>query len=114
MSNGLRRFPRRPYASDVQITDEAGYRYALEACDLSRGGVFLKTPLLLDEGEPLELDLTVEPGCNVRVRGRVCRAHEAPDSRYPAGVGVRFEEMDARSLAALERATSPPRHHYAS
>ena len=106
-ADGLRRFPRKRFLSDVYVMDDAGFGFVLEATDISRGGVFLKTPLLLDEGETCFVRFELDTDRAVNARGHVCRANSVPYSRYPSGIAIRFDFLDDNSRLALENFTSP-------
>lgn len=106
-AEGLRRFPRKRFATDVYVMDDDGFGFVLEATDISRGGLFLKTPLLLDEGETCFVRFELNEGSAVNARGHVCRTNAVPYSRYPSGIAIRFDFLDEPSRQALESFTSP-------
>ncbi|MBN1947304.1 MAG: PilZ domain-containing protein [Bradymonadales bacterium] len=109
-TDGLRRFPRKRFGNDVYVLDDAGFGFVLEATDVSRGGVFLKTALLLDEGEACFVRFQLGEGLAVNARGHVCRTNMTVPSAHPPGFAIRFDYLDEGSRQALERFTSPPLH----
>jgi uncharacterized protein (TIGR02266 family) len=70
--------------------------------DISAGGVFLKSDLLLEQGEALSLDFFVE-GRPMRARAKVAWVRRFPVGGEAPGMGVEFLEMDDRDRGALER-----------
>ena len=110
-TEGLRRYPRTNFANDVYVMDEDGFGFFLEATNLSRGGVFLKTPLLLDEGLPCFIRTELGDGRAISAKGHVCRTNAAPHSRYPSGVAIAFDYLDNGSEEVLESLTAPERVH---
>ncbi len=110
-AEGLRQFPRTSYTGDVYVMDTDGFGFVLEATDLSRGGVFVRTPLLLEEGEHCFLRFELNDGAAVAAKGHICRTNATPFSRYPAGFAIAFDELDELSVNALEGVTSPARRH---
>lgn len=113
-SDGLRRYPRKRFFRDVLVMDEEGYGFLLEADNLSRGGVFLKTSLLLDEGQDCVLRVELDDGRKVRARGHVCRANSSAHSRYPSGIAISFDYLDDNSRSVLESVTPAERVHVVS
>lgn len=80
----------------------AAGQLAFTSADVSAGGVFLKSDLLLEQGEALALEFSIE-GRPMRARAKVVWVRRFPVSGEPAGMGVEFIEMDDRERAALER-----------
>lgn len=111
---GLRRYPRVAYAGDVYVLDEEGDGFVLEATDLSRGGVYLKTALVPSEGERYFVRFEVSPGEPVMATGVIRRAQRSAEADRPAGFAIEFEELAGSSKAILERATRPARVHAAA
>ena len=70
--------------------------------DLSLGGVFLESDLLLDPGTRLWLRFRVDDGPETEVRGSIVWARaEAEGPQEPAGMGVAFDEMPVATMDAL-------------
>jgi uncharacterized protein (TIGR02266 family) len=72
------------------------------SADVSAGGVFLKSELLLEQGEALTLEFSLE-GRPMRARAKVAWARRFPLAGEAAGMGVEFVEMEERERATLER-----------
>lgn len=73
------------------------------SADLSAGGTFLASDLLLEAGEALALELFL-PGqaAPVRARARVAWVRAFPGAHEAAGIGVEFLSMEAHDRARLE------------
>jgi uncharacterized protein (TIGR02266 family) len=76
-------------------------RLIFEGTDLSPGGTFLKSELLLEEGEALSVEFRV-PGVPrlLTAQGRVAWVRRFPKPGEPSGMGVEFVAMsdDDKSL----------------
>ena len=74
----------------------------LESTDLSAGGTFLKSDLLLEEGELLSLEFEI-PGVDRRLRAqaRVAWVRRFPHHGEDAGMGMSFLVMEAEDRATL-------------
>lgn len=105
-AGGLRRYPRQRFSGDVYLLDAEGYGFVLEATDLSRGGVFLRSDVLLDPGESFLVRFRLEDGRAVNALGRVTRAHPDCRAEAPSGFAVALETLDDASSRALSSATS--------
>lgn len=70
--------------------------------DLSLGGVFLESDLLLEPGTRLWLRFRVGDQPEAEVRGAIVWARaEAEGPEEPAGMGVAFDEMPVTVMDAL-------------
>lgn len=90
----LRKSPRRPTIAQVALATSDG---AFEGVitDLSADGAFIRIPQDLSDGDVLRVDIGLPTGGDsLRTKARVVRAGSE-------GVGVRFEEMPARSRSRL-------------
>jgi len=77
----------------IEVVDEAGNSVPFDCFDISAVGVYLRSDLLLCEGERLTLMLTLPPrGRPVSVRGEVIRA-DTGDGLHAPGMGIAFREM---------------------
>ena len=105
--HGERRAHTRKIVELPVLVHEAGNRVRgalrFDAQDLSLGGAFLRSDLLFEIGEELELEFQVPSGAVVRVRSRVVRvARDAGPAE--AGMGIAFvdlAEADARAVRAF-------------
>jgi c-di-GMP-binding flagellar brake protein YcgR len=107
----MRRYSRRSLSLPVLVTEPADDLQAaisFDAADLSQGGAFLRSELLFEVGEVLDLEIHVAPGLRVRARGRVVRVSRAEEA---PGMGIEFVELspDVRqALAGALGGASPP------
>lgn len=89
---------------------EAGIR--LDTADLSEGGAFLRSDLLFEVGETLNLEIPLASGETLLATGRVAWVTRGGGSTTPAGMGIAFERLsapDRRRLAqSLRRLAQPP------
>ncbi len=95
MSENMRRHPRRAIGVDFRARDLQGAGQLLfEAVDVSAGGAFLRSDLLLEEGEPLVLEFRV-PGVPrlIRAQGRIAWVRRFPAAGEPGGMGVQFLQL---------------------
>jgi len=74
------------------------------AADLSLGGAFLRSALLLEEGETLALEFRL-PGSHrlLRATARVAWVRRFPTGEQPAGMGMEFLSMSAEDREVLGR-----------
>lgn len=71
--------------------------------DVSAGGAFLKSDLLLEVAEALSLEFSVDDGTAViRAQARVAWVRRFPEPNEPAGMGVEFTIIREDERAALE------------
>jgi hypothetical protein len=103
----MRRFDRRKAVFPVTVRAHGGKAEGaihLDSGDLSEGGAFLRSELLFEVGESLELEIPLSSGITVKANGRVVRV--ARDGA--PGMGIEFVQLapaDRRALvAALIRA----------
>lgn len=95
-----REHPRQQACFLVRLADRSRLREFL-ATDVSQGGMFLRTPVLRECGELVEMVLVhPESQEDFPLRGRVVRVaeHEDPKRR---GLGIRFEPLTAERLEHL-------------
>ncbi len=110
----MRKFRRRPVELPVTVRAAAnrvqgGIR--LDAADLSEGGAFLRSDLLFEVGERLELDIVLPNSRVVRARGRVVRVSRSGGRQSLPGMGIEFTELAAgdRQTIALGLLSPPKR-----
>ncbi|HVE83954.1 MAG TPA: PilZ domain-containing protein [Myxococcales bacterium] len=105
MNGPKRRFVRRSLQVEFRGTDAEGAGVLLfETADLSAGGTFLKSDLLLEEGETLSFEFRV-PGSDrpLVAQARIAWVRRFPSEGQPAGMGVEFMAMSDEDRGALAR-----------
>jgi uncharacterized protein (TIGR02266 family) len=99
-----RRHVRRTLAVEFRAggTDGLG-ALQLDGADLSAGGAFLVSDLLLEPGETLALEFSV-PGlpAPVQAQARVAWVRRFPGPERPAGMGIEFARLGRAERAALD------------
>ena len=103
MDSELRRHTRRTLRVEFWGTDSEGAgELSFEGADLSAGGAFLKSDLLLEAGERLSLEFQITGATEpVKVQARVAWARRFPDAEEPAGMGIEFLSIGEAELTAL-------------
>lgn len=101
----MRRFDRRRAELPVTVR-AAGNRVEggihLDAADLSEGGAFLRSDLLFEVGETLDLEIPLPTGV-VNAAGRVVRVSRSRGRETAPGMGIEFTRLslpDRRAIAA--------------
>ncbi len=69
--------------------------------DVSTGGAFLKSELLLEAGETLSLEFQLSGAPALRTEARVQWVRRFPDADQPAGMGVQFLSLNDEARVAL-------------
>ena len=103
MREDQRRFIRKSLQVEFRGKDAEGVgQLVFEAADLSAGGSFLKSDLLLEKGERLSLEFRV-PGVPrlMRAQARVAWVRRFPKEDEPAGMGVEFLAMSDADRTVL-------------
>ncbi len=101
-----RRYPRRRLEVDIVVgSRHTGGECFFESANLSEGGAFLVSGLLLAVGEVILLTFSI-PGTQVIVqtRARVAWVNRSPDENDPTsrpGMGIEFLDLSDHELAAL-------------
>lgn len=89
----LRQHARSPMELPITVSDAANKvdgHIVFNTGDLSVGGAFIRSDLLFEVGEELQLDFTLPDGRVVRARGKVVRvARDSGDDVIP-GMGIAF------------------------
>ena len=105
----LRQHARSPVELPISISDAANRvegHIEFNTGDLSVGGAFIRSDLLFEVGEELQLDFAMPDGRMVRARGKVVRvARDAPDEGQPAGMGIQFVALSDADRSAIVAAT---------
>jgi len=99
-----RRHVRRTLAVEFRTggTDGLG-SLELSGADLSAGGAFLVSDLLLEPGESLSLEFQI-PGrpTPVRAHARVAWVRRFPSPEQPSGMGIEFVRLGKDERTALD------------
>lgn len=102
-----RKFIRVPVKFKVLMSDDdcEGFVY-FSSRDLSAGGIFLVSDLLLEKGTAVRLEFMIPGHKNeVRVEGRIAWIKDEADPRYPhipSGMGVQFTKVNAAQAKIIE------------
>jgi uncharacterized protein (TIGR02266 family) len=99
--------PRREHSRscvDLDVTVGSDHNfYAGFAENLSAGGVFIATHKLKPVGSKIELSINLPDGAQVRAAGQVRWIRVFNErSDTPPGMGVRFTDLDAASVSAIQ------------
>jgi uncharacterized protein (TIGR02266 family) len=103
----LRQHARSPVELPITVSDAANRvegHIEFNTQDLSGGGAFIRSDLLFEVGEELQLDFSLPDGRSVRARGKVVRvARDSGDDVIP-GMGIAFVDLgdaDREAIRAL-------------
>lgn len=89
-----RQHARRSMAVDVRAAQERAGDLVFESLDLSVGGTFLRSDLLLELGDQLELAIPLSDGEEpIRALGRVVWVTRDAKVKGNAGMGIEFVDM---------------------
>lgn len=98
-----RKHQRRPADLTINVSTVDGPKVAgrisFNSRDLSEGGAFLRSDLLLEEGELLNVEIALPGGRAIRATARVVRTSRS--ARAGAGMGIEFvrlAEADRKTL----------------
>ncbi len=99
-----RRHPRRPVAVRFSCRDEAASgQLSFDSGDISVGGAFLKSEVLLEQGDELSLEFDLPPGGRaVRARASVAWVRRFPKPGEDAGMGVKFLDLSEADRFAMQ------------
>lgn len=97
-----RQHPRVPYAVEVEFRTASSFLLAY-SLNLSRGGLFVETTTDLPIGAPLTLSLQAPDAGRVTIAGEVEWRRAEADEHGPAGLGVRFVQLDDTLGAVIDR-----------
>jgi uncharacterized protein (TIGR02266 family) len=101
---------RSPIEVEVSLSSESQFFAGLSG-DVSLGGLFVQTYSLRPVGTQVNLAFSLPTG-EIQVSGVVRWVRGATDSS-PPGLGIAFEHLEGRELAAVEAfcRTRPPLYH---
>lgn len=110
MGTEHRRSQRARLAVDFRGKAQSGAGTLLfEGADLSVGGTFLQSDILLEQGETLQLEFRV-PGMArlLRAQARIAWVRRFPKDGEAAGMGVQFLAMSEEDSRALSEYLEAP------
>ena len=100
-----RKFDRKPAELPVTVR-AAGSKVEggihLDSLDVSEGGAFLRSQLLFEIGDVLQLEIPLPDGQVVKATGKVVRVSRPRDGEGIAGMGIEFTRLamnDRRAIA---------------
>jgi Tfp pilus assembly protein PilZ len=100
-----RKFDRKPAELPVTVR-AAGSKVEggihLDSLDVSEGGAFLRSQLLFEIGDVLQLEIPLPDGQVVKATGKVVRVSRPRDGEGVAGMGIEFTRLamnDRRAIA---------------
>lgn len=102
-----RRYVRRPISASFRVrdaSDPSQGEILFDSIDLSQGGAFLHSELLLEIGDELEVTFGL-PGeiRPVRARARVVWATRGGGDGEKAGMGLEFIDLTEEAAQAIDR-----------
>lgn len=101
---GARREERQAVKTRFSARDTSGAGTLLfESADVSTGGAFLKSDLLLEQGEALSLTFDVPDAGAVQAQARVAWVRRFPEQGQVAGMGIEFVSMRDEDRQRLAR-----------
>jgi len=103
-SEDKRRHARRTLAVEFRAGGNDGLgALELSGADLSAGGAFLVSELLLEPGETLSLEFRIaDRPTPVQAQARVAWVRRFPGPDQPAGMGIEFVRLGKEERAALD------------
>lgn len=105
MASNQRRYERRALQVELRGRDAHGAGVLhFTSADLSAGGTFLTSELLLEQGETLTLELELPPSRRtLTLQARVAWVRRFPAAGEAAGMGVEFLALGEDERGALVR-----------
>lgn len=101
-----RQHPRHAVELPITVSDATNRVVAViqfSTQDLSMGGAFVRSQLLFEIGETLQLQFSLPDGRTIKSTGKVVRvARDAGDDVVP-GMGIEFVDLSDRDRQALQR-----------
>ena len=99
-----RKFERRPAELAVTVraagsTIEAGIR--LDSLNVSEGGAFLRSDLLFEVGDVLQLEIPLPDGPVIKATGKVVRVSRTRGKEGAAGMGIEFTRLAMSDRRAI-------------
>jgi len=104
MDSDQRREERAAVEARFSARDSSGAgTLTFTSADVSSGGAFLKSDLLLEQGEPLSLSFDVAGLGPVMAQARVAWVRRFPQTGQVPGMGVQFLSLKDTERAAILR-----------
>jgi uncharacterized protein (TIGR02266 family) len=104
MASGPRREERTAVQARFSARDASGAgTLVFLSHDVSSGGAFLKSDLLLEQGEVLDLAFDVPGAGELEVQAKVAWVRRFPEAGQVPGMGVQFQSLSDEDSAALLR-----------
>ncbi|MBC7794890.1 MAG: PilZ domain-containing protein [Clostridia bacterium] len=103
--NTERQHPRRAITLDIHAfpsENDARLELIFESLDLSIGGIFFRSDLLLELGDQLDVVIPLPDGYRVKARGKIVWVTRDAKMKGNAGMGLEFTtilEADRERLA---------------
>ena len=98
-----RHHPRKSVQVEFRCRDESGAgELFFDSADVSAGGAFLVSDLLLEQDDLVALEFTLPSGAPLRCQARVAWVRRFPASGERAGMGVEFRDLAEFDQRALE------------
>jgi hypothetical protein len=104
----MRHFDRRP--AELPILVRAARRQGnggihLDTTNLSEGGAFLRSELLFEIGEALNLEIPLPSGGVVKTAARVVRVARDKDPAALHGMGIEFTSLSPQDRRLIQEGT---------
>jgi Tfp pilus assembly protein PilZ len=104
-----RKFDRKPAELPVTVR-AAGSKVEgciqLDSLDVSEGGAFLRSQLLFEVGEILQLEFPLPGGGVVKATGKVVRVSRARNREGVSGMGIEFTRLAMSDRRAISTSLS--------
>lgn len=109
-----RRHARHHLEAEIEVGDgHLGGELVFDSHNVSRGGLFLKSDLLLEVGDTVWVSFALpNTSVAIRTRGRVVWVNRNPDENNPtdrAGMGIQFLDLTEVEETALTAYLEEPR-----
>jgi uncharacterized protein (TIGR02266 family) len=102
MGADQRRFRRKMVSVRFSARDGSGAgQLWFTSADVSAGGAFLLSELLLEPGEALTVEFALQGAAVIQAQGRVAWVRRFPSAGEPAGMGVEFVGLNESQREAL-------------
>lgn len=95
---------RRPVDLPVLVTDAGAQAVGtifFDTLDLSAGGTFLRSELLLEVGEELIVEFELPGGRKIRAQAKVAHVAQEPPPAGSSGMGIAFTNLSDDDQAAV-------------